>query len=66
MADTSLFMISLFEDARNDLSCALRHLSKPSPDYLEAILSLCSASQEIAYLISYCSIKSMEDDESCE
>lgn len=65
MADTSLFMRSLFEDARDDLSCALRQLSKPSPDYLDAIRSLCGATQEIAYLISYCSIKHMEDDETC-
>lgn len=62
MADTSPFMRSLFEDALDDLSHALRQLSKPSPDYLEAIRSLCGATQEIAYLISYCSIKYTEDD----
>lgn len=66
MADTSLFMHSLFKDARDDLSYALRQLSKPSPDYLEAIRSFCGASQEIAYLISYCSIKYMEEDKTCE
>lgn len=65
MADTSLFMRSLFEDARCDLSRALRQLSKPRPDYLEAIRSLCGATQEIAYLISYCSIKCTEGDETC-
>lgn len=66
MADTNLFMRSLFEDARDDLSFALRQLSKPSPDYLEAIRWLCGVSQEIAYLISYCSIKCMDGDETCE
>ena len=63
MADTSLFMRSLFEDARDDISHALRQLSKPSPDYLEAIRWLCGASQEISYLISYCSIRYTEDYE---
>ena len=66
MADTSPFMHSLFEDARDDLSFALRQLSKPRPDYLEAIRSLCGVSQEVAYLISYCSIRYMEDGETCE
>lgn len=66
MADTNRFMLSLFDDARDDLSRALRSVSRPKPDYLDAILCLSSALGAITRVISYCNCKMMEEGKTCE
>ena len=66
MADTNRFMLSLFEDARDDLSRALRSVSRPQPDYLDAILYLSSALGAITSVVSYCSCKILEEGKTCE
>ena len=57
MADTSEYVLSCYQRARNLLTRSLSLLSRPEPDYLEAIVCLSSALEAVTKVISYCDYK---------
>lgn len=57
MADTSEQVLRKVGDAREDMSSALRALSRPEPDYFDAIHWLAYAIFDINELIFYCNVK---------